>query len=294
MMAKPRPTIAMQSLLEPSRVSDLAVVRAGYFPAKREWVHHRFDVWALGLVVSGRGTYRVEDGPTNPVEPGSLFAVFPGPSFHYGPERGASWEEYFVCFTGERVRRWTEAGWCFDDGSVHALASVAQPVELFRELLGVLGRGEPGDAERATAITERLLLEMHYARADRRRASPTDPSIDAVLHHCRSHAAEPIDFRALARANAMSYSHLRQRMRRLTGLSPARYVTRLRCEQARALMTETDLPVKLVAARVGIPDPFTFSRTFRRTVGVSPEHYRRQTAAWAQGVARAVSIGSGS
>jgi AraC family transcriptional regulator, arabinose operon regulatory protein len=288
-MAKTRPTIAMQSLLQPSRVSDLAVVRAGYLPAKRDWIDHHFDVWALGLVVSGRGTYRVEGGPVEPIEPGSVFAVFPGPAFHYGPEPGTAWEEYFVCFAGERVRRWKQAGWFFDSGAVHALASVAQALELFRELLGVLGRGGPGDAERATAITERLLLEMHYARADRRRASSADPSIDAVLHHCRSHAAEAIDFRALSRANAMSYSHLRQRIRRITGLSPARYVTRLRCEQARALLTETDLPVKLIAARVGIADPFTFSRTFRRTVGVSPERYRKQTAAWAQGMATAVS-----
>jgi AraC-like DNA-binding protein len=280
----------MQSLLAPSRGSDLSVVRAGYLPRKREWIHHHFDIHALGLVVSGRGSYRVGEGPVKPIGPGNLFAVFPGPRFHYGAQPGTSWEEYFICLAGDRLPRWIEAGWFFTDGSVHALAGVSEAVELWRELLGVLGRGEAGDAERAAAIAERLAVELFYGRAERKRAALASPSIEAVLHHCRLHAAEPIDFPALAEANAMSYSHLRQQVRRLTGLSPARYVTRLRCEQARALLTETDLPVKLIAARVGIDDPFTFSRTFRRTVGVSPEGYRRQNAAWAQGVAQAVPV----
>ncbi len=72
----------------------------------------------------------------------------------------------------------------------------------------------------------------------------------------------------------MSYSSLRQKLRQLTGAAPAQYLTSLRCDAARKLLCSSEFSVKQIAARVGIDDPYAFSRVFKRHVGLSPQNYR--------------------
>jgi AraC family transcriptional regulator, arabinose operon regulatory protein len=276
-----KPLIVAAPLRELSRVCDLHISGAGYIPAKRDWINQRFDVWAVGFVVSGQGEYSFNGGSFHPIRSGCQFTVFPGAAFSYGPRGTGTWEEYYVIFTGAGVRRWIDAGWFFTDGSVHSLVETGALVERFRELIRVLGRGGRGDADRALVMTERLLLEMYYSRVSVQQAAKSTPTMEAVLSHCHENFAEDIDFIALAEAHAMSYSHLRQQMRRITRVAPHQYIIRLRCESARQLLSDTDLPIKQIAAHVGISDPYTFSRTFSRCVGTSPAAYRKQVAPWA-------------
>lgn len=267
--------------LRPGTVSDLWVSNCGYFAAKTQWIHNPFKIHAVGFLASGRGTYQVGGGAVQALEPGCMFTVYPGPRFDYGAPEGKSWEEYYVCLMGSGVRRLIRSGWLPIDGRVYPLSNAGAIVELYRELLRVARCERPGDADRAVAIVERLLLEMFFNRRLGQASMPSSKSIEAVLNYCQRNIAEPIHFEELAREHAMSYSLLRRRVSEMTGLPPAQYLTSLRCDAARRLLSDTDLPVKQIGARVGIDDPYTFSRVFKRHVGVSPQNYREQTAPWA-------------
>jgi AraC-like DNA-binding protein len=280
LMAKMSLILHSMPLHQPPRIGDLRILNAGYFPAKTSWIDHRFESPAVGLVVSGRGEYRIDDGPSKAVAPGTQFGVFPGPTFHYGP-RGF-WEEYWVVFGGKGVQRWVDAGWFFTDGALHPLVELGPLVERFREMLRIFKRGGPGDADRAIVMTERLLLEMYYSRASVREARQPTATLESVLAICHERFDQEIDFEALAAQHAMSYSHLRQQMRKVTGVPPHQYVIRLRCEAARRMLTDTDLSIKQIASKVGIRDPYTFSRTFRRCIGTSPGLFRAQAAPWSR------------
>jgi AraC-like DNA-binding protein len=53
------------------------------------------------------------------------------------------------------------------------------------------------------------------------------------------------------------------------------YVLQCRANAARQLLTETDLPVKLIARQLGYQDVFFFTRQFRKFTGVPPALYRK-------------------
>ncbi|MBQ7040109.1 MAG: AraC family transcriptional regulator [Clostridia bacterium] len=57
------------------------------------------------------------------------------------------------------------------------------------------------------------------------------------------------------------------------GLSPKQYLTRHRMHTAAALFKNNKLSVATVSSYVGYPDPFTFSKSFKRFFGVSPTQY---------------------
>ncbi|HEV8248041.1 MAG TPA: AraC family ligand binding domain-containing protein, partial [Polyangiaceae bacterium] len=220
---------ALVPRIEPT-IRDLTLLRVGYMPRKDHWINQGFTLFGLGLVTSGRGSYRMANGPTFPILPGSLFAVFPGPSFHYGPDPDTTWEEYHVLFSGRGVERLIERGWFFTTGRVEQVVGVKELVERMRELRRMAAHSGPGDSDRALLMAERLLLEMYCARESLQAARTPSSAMEAVISHCHRHFADPIDFAALARRHAISYSHLRQQLKRITGLGPAHYLTRLRCE----------------------------------------------------------------
>ena len=249
---------------------------------KANWIHHQFSNYAVGLVVSGRGTYQVADGPVQAIEPGCLFAVYPGPTFHYGPLEGTTWSEYHCGLGGTGLPRILEYGWFPSDGIVRQLVNLPPLVECLRELIRVMRSDGPGDADRAVLLTQRLLLEMHHSQARLQQSYTPSHTLAGVLDHCREHFAEPLDFEALARAHATSYSSLRQAMKKLTGMGPAHYLAHLRCKAACALLSDTELSVKEIGVRVGLADPYIFSRVFKRNIGLAPQLFRERAMPWAR------------
>ncbi|SIR61127.1 transcriptional regulator, AraC family with amidase-like domain [Williamsia sterculiae] len=59
-----------------------------------------------------------------------------------------------------------------------------------------------------------------------------------------------------------------------TGLTPARWMTRIRINLAREILEATDLPAERLGERTGLGSPAATRAAFRRACGVSPEHYR--------------------
>jgi AraC-like DNA-binding protein len=53
---------------------------------------------------------------------------------------------------------------------------------------------------------------------------------------------------------------------------------RYRMEQACRLLRDTALSVQEIGERVGYQEPLNFSRSFKRSVGLSPTEYRKRTS----------------
>lgn len=80
-------------------------------------------------------------------------------------------------------------------------------------------------------------------------------------------------------AYPMADDHLRHLFTQATGRPPLDYLNRLRVDTARHLIAMGGFRIKEVAERVGIADPYYFSRLFKKIDGRSPAAYRRAAAA---------------
>ncbi len=91
-------------------------------------------------------------------------------------------------------------------------------------------------------------------------------------------ASSPSLSQLAAEAN-LSLHHFAREFRRTTGVTPYAYMLRRRLEQARNLVTHSDLPLAQVGLRSGFPSPAHFADRFRREMGVSPSALRRAAQA---------------
>ena len=74
----------------------------------------------------------------------------------------------------------------------------------------------------------------------------------------------------------MSRRHFARAFRAETGVTPARYVERVRLEAARMRLEDSAEPVAAVAASCGFGSAETMRRAFLRALGVAPAEYRRR------------------
>jgi transcriptional regulator GlxA family with amidase domain len=81
---------------------------------------------------------------------------------------------------------------------------------------------------------------------------------------------------AMAARADMSPRHFARAFRSETGVTPARYVERVRLEAARRRMEDTAEPLASVAAACGFGTAETMRRSFLRALGVGPAEYRRR------------------
>ena len=85
-----------------------------------------------------------------------------------------------------------------------------------------------------------------------------------------------ISLTEIAAASGLSAPYFSTVFKEEMGENLSNYINRLRVEKASAMLTETDLPIRKIAAACGFEDQSWFSKIFKNHIGLSPGKYREQ------------------
>ena len=99
-----------------------------------------------------------------------------------------------------------------------------------------------------------------------------------AMQFVEAHIDEPINLERLAAVVRMSPFHFHRQFKRSTGLTPREYIRRVRIDRAKALLSDSDLPIVDVAVQVGFADQSHFTVAFRHATAMTPKTYRNATA----------------
>jgi AraC family transcriptional regulator len=80
----------------------------------------------------------------------------------------------------------------------------------------------------------------------------------------------------LASALGISREHLSRLFKATTGQSIHAHLAVIRLNRAKEMLSETDIPVKVIAHRLGFSSQSAFSVAFRNETGTSPRQFRHQ------------------
>ena len=97
--------------------------------------------------------------------------------------------------------------------------------------------------------------------------------ITRVLAYIDSNLAKACALEELAAQANLSKSHFKTEFKHQTGQSSGKYLVMRRMEKARALLANTDLPVQIVAERVGYTSQSAFTRRFSAYFGEPPNRF---------------------
>ena len=94
----------------------------------------------------------------------------------------------------------------------------------------------------------------------------------------RAKLGNSISVSELAIECKLSSSHFSRAFKQTTGMTPHSWLTRMRVEQAKELLRETDIDLVDIALACGFADQSHFSRVFLRAEGQTPGRWRRNRA----------------
>jgi AraC family transcriptional regulator len=95
-----------------------------------------------------------------------------------------------------------------------------------------------------------------------------------VLDYISAHMADEITLADLAGVACLSPFHFARMFTRSIGVSPHRYVSRMRLESAMAELAQGRLSLAQIALNARFSSQASFTRAFRRATGTTPAEYR--------------------
>ncbi len=163
------------------------------------------------------------------------------------------------------------------DGDVWTSAGVTAGMDLALALVE-----EDLDREAALTIARHLVLFLRRPgnqaqfSATLAAQEPIREPLREVRRHILEHVCEDLSVDALAALAHMSPRNFARAFVAETGVTPARYVERVRLEAARRTLEDTAHPIATVARACGFGTAETMRRCFLRALGVAPVEYRRR------------------
>ena len=137
-----------------------------------------------------------------------------------------------------------------------------------------------GDSSELHAVADRELLFMQLLVALRKgslvaESANNDVRLNQLLAWLEDHFAEEISWEGVAESFSLSLRTLHRQLKQHTGLTPQRYLNRVRLTRARHLLRHSDDSVTDIAFRCGFGDSNHFSTLFRREFSWSPRDIRQ-------------------
>ncbi|MBA3709638.1 MAG: helix-turn-helix transcriptional regulator [Planctomycetes bacterium] len=218
------------------------------------------DLWCLHFY-GWRGAITL-GGVTLPIEPGSVGLIPPGLEHQY-------------TYHGRSVHAYAHFRVAASAAEAIAIPAMQQLGERFAPLRAAMVEALGWFAQaprRAEARLWEVLWQIASTAADERTPAAL---VERAQRMIEVELSERLSVASLARRLGCSHNHLTRLFRQELGMTVVAYIRRRRVERARRLLEYTIIPIRAVAAEVGIPNLQRFNKTVRLELGRAPRTLRR-------------------
>jgi len=225
------------------------------------------DLWCLHLY-----NYEAEveiGGERFPIRPGYVSIVPPDTAMTY---RFSGRATHLYChFRCTRQH---------PDTTLSAMQELGENFASLYERFHHVAASVPMPPERQQALLWDILWTLSEQTewiADRVDISRFHPAVEKALQRIEQYLSEPLTIAELAKDSGVSYSYLARLFQQAVGNNVVGYIRQRRVERAVHLLQHSTLPIKSIAAAVGIPDLHLFNKVIRHAKGKSPRKIRNGT-----------------
>lgn len=133
---------------------------------------------------------------------------------------------------------------------------------------------DENDINRIKEFTQGFLIECIVSIKNTKKAE-THPIIKKVCDYVDQNISQEISLEQMAEKVERSSFYLSKLFREEKGETFISFVSNKRLEKACQLLTETNLSIKEITAKIGYNDQNYFSRIFKNKYGLTPKNYRK-------------------
>lgn len=275
------PKKIISSIKKKDLISQLYATDIGFFPrAKFHFIERKKGSMQYILIycLEGQGVIDIMDTRIE-LKPSTYYIIPPEAIHDYYAVPNDPWSIYWVHFTGLQAENLFKK---FNENSITAARFISfeeRRVYLFENLMDVLENGYSSENIEYVNISLWQLLgsfifSNYYTEIGKDKIN--GDVINSTIKYMKEHLDEPLKVEAIASRFNYSNSHFFTLFKNKTGYSPILYFNHLKIQRACQYLSFTDMSVKEISFSLGYEDPLYFSRLFKKTMNLSPLHYRAE------------------
>ncbi len=215
----------------------------------------------------GRGWYSSPDGEIQEVEKGDGILVTPGFKHKYG-----GYEELYIedaiSFYGP------VADYLFNSGIIkNGILKIGKVRRLLPIIELALDNSEDSQIK-ANMELQKLLADLYFE--NKNSGVSENPAFEQLLEEIKKFPGKYWSLEEMTDFCSLSASQLTRIFKAKTGMTSKNYIDNLRMQLASEMLAVKYRTVKEIAADLGYPDPYHFSRRFKELKGFSPLQYKEK------------------
>lgn len=138
--------------------------------------------------------------------------------------------------------------------------------------------GEPleslGDIHNSFKSLQKAMTNQNFRSIHRLDDLDVARRIEDIVSYVEKYYMEELSLEKLSNVFFLSREHISRKFKQKTGMLLSKYVTKLRTDQAKRWLRETEKSIYSISLMLGYQDEKYFSKLFKKVVGMTPFEYR--------------------
>lgn len=275
------PKVIVQMMEEDPLTATLHITDIGFYPKAAHHYRERktpVNQYVFIYCTDGAGRYRIGEHEYN-VSANQYFILPAGIPHAYASDNAHPWTIYWIHFKGTQAAHYAKDAQTPMKVSPEKHSRINDRNALFEEMFSTLKAGYSSENLRyVSSLFHYYLGSLRYIqqyRQAKRYVSDDANMVNIAIHYMKENIEKRITLQDLADHVGYSTSHFTTLFKQQTGHTPLSYHNLLKIQQACTLIDITDMKINQICYKIGIEDPYYFSRLFSKIMGMSPYKYRK-------------------
>lgn len=226
-------------------------------------------LYGVVYVETGQGVFVSRSMGEQEIRPGHAMILFPDEPHVYFPT--PRWSTRWVVWGGPEADLLEKRGYLTPDNAL-IMDAHGETANAYLSLSSLIHEENRGAVLRRKLIVTELIWQLYSVLETDPGVRCREKEMERMVSEIRKDFADDISIAEMAARFHLSPTHFRRRFREFTGLSPRRYIMRLRISKARELLAQGG-SIKEAAGACGYEDVFYFMRVFKQITGIPPGQF---------------------
>lgn len=229
----------------------------------------------LFYTISGKG-WLDYNGCYQIIEPGTITCINLEKRHGIGALEGNLWSHYWIICGGKIFEHMYKL--IFEKSNVIYANNDSLFKTSFEKILNLMKEDYIYfDIKATTIILEILTYLLESSKLGKSDNINSLRFIEQVVNFIKNNYHREIKIEELSRISGYSLYHFSRIFKEYTSFSPNEYITKVRINNAKHLLKNSELPIDVIAGKCGFNTQNYFIKVFKAWESVTPGYYRRMT-----------------
>lgn len=240
-----------------------------YGPAIREH-------YLIHYCLKGKGYYHYQN-KIYPIKAGEAFIIFPNEVTFYQADKDDPWEYTWIGFGGKNAKLYLEHCHLTQENVVVQCKYMKELENCLEQML----------YHHQLSYSNELMLQGYLYQFFAYLAKSANLTyhseveneniyVSKAIEYIQNNYQNPVTVELLANFVGIHRSYLSTLFEQHLQLSPQQFLLKYRITKAKNMLINTDISIQQVAASIGYANQLSFSKAFKKVVGISPSFYRQK------------------